>query len=265
MEADPPKLTGKLGPMNPRLEFALDAAYRAGQSTLGLFHSGFSLEIKEDDTPVTNADKGAEAMIRRDIAAKYPGEAILGEEEGASGTGDARWVIDPIDGTKSFVAGVPLYACLLSYEEDGEPTVAACYLPAVDEMYWATKGEGAFVNGRRIHVSDRPSLKGSTLLCGGHKTLIERGRLEGFLSLIPETRVTRTWGDAFGHMLVASGRADAMIDPRVNRWDISSPSLIVKEAGGTWTDFAGTPHLVDEAISSNGKFHSVLTSAFPRR
>lgn len=250
--------------MNPRLAFALEAAYKAGRSTLSLFQNSVEVEIKSDDTPVTAADKKAEGLIRAEIARSYPHDSILGEEEGQSGDSASRWVIDPIDGTKSFVAGVPLYATLLSWEEDGEPEIAICYLPAVDEMYYAERGKGAFMNGRPIHVSKTPSLKGSVLLCGGHKTLIEMNRLEGFLSLVPETRVTRTWGDAYGHMLIASGRADAMIDPRVNRWDISSPSLIVKEAGGTWTDFAGNAPLAGEAISSNGRFHDRLLAAFPQ-
>ena len=244
--------------------FALETALKAGRSTLGYFRNGAEIEIKADNSPVTAADKHAERLIRESVEMSYPHESILGEEEGATGSGTTRWVIDPIDGTKSFVAGVPLYATLLSFEEEGEPTVGVCYLPALDEMYYAQKGQGAFCNGRPIHVSQTPSLSGSTILCGGHKTLIERNRLDGFLKIVPHTRSTRTWGDAYGHTLVASGRADAMIDPRVNRWDISSMSLIVREAGGTWTDFSGNRQLTDEAISSNGLVHQEVLKAFAK-
>ncbi len=248
--------------MDQRLAFALNTAYQAGRSTLAHFNNLESVEIKSDDSPVTIADKQAESLIRAAISKTYPKDSILGEEEGASGSSLTRWVIDPIDGTKSFVAGVPLFATLLSFEIEGVPEIGIAYIPALDEMYYAKRGEGAYCNGRPISVSNASTLKGGTLLCGGHKTLMERGRLEGFLELVPGTRATRTWGDAFGHIMVASGRAEAMIDPRVNRWDISSVSLIVQEAGGTWTTFDGKQDLTDEAISSNGKVHNEVLAAF---
>ncbi len=247
--------------MSPRLEFALDAAFRAGRSTLAHFQTQIEVESKKDNSPVTVADKGAERMIRELIEKKYPGENILGEEEGGEDTPD-RWIIDPIDGTKSFISGVPLYATLLSYERDGEPILGVCYFPALDEMHYAEVGQGAVWNGRPSHVSVRPQVKGALMACGSHVSMTKYGRIKGFSKLSEKTLATRTWGDAYGHMLVASGRVEAMIDPVVNRWDISAVSLIVREAGGKFTDFKGQDALANEAISSNGIVHAEILEAF---
>ena len=248
--------------MNPRLAFALETVFQAGKLTLGYFQTGLEVIVKEDDTPVTIADRNAERLIREAIAKKFPGETILGEEEGATGSGTTRWVIDPIDGTKSFIAGVPLYANLLSYEVEGEPTIGICYLPALDQMVYATKSEGAFCNGRPISVSKNATLEGAKLSCGGHATMVSKGRMPAFLKLAEKALATRTWCDAYGHALVAMGRIDAMVDPSLHRWDISPMALIVKEAGGKSTDFAGTDQISDEAISSNGLLHAQLIHAF---
>ena len=248
--------------MSPRLAFAIDAAYRAGRSTLAHFQTGAAVEIKSDASPVTVADRAAERLIREAIAANYPHEAILGEEEGASGHGDDRWVVDPIDGTKSFVAGVPLYATLLAYEQGGVPTVGVCYFPALDELLYAEKGHGAFLNGRPIRTRITPTETGSILCCGGIANLQARGKLQSLLTLAEKALALRTWCDAYGHALVASGRVDAMIDPVLKRWDIAAVEIIVREAGGKFTDFAGNLNPQTEAISSNGPLHDRLLEAF---
>lgn len=247
--------------MSPRLAFAIDAAVRAGRSTLAHFQAGVPIELKEDASPVTVADRNAERIIRDAIALAYPSDAIFGEEEGGSNAPD-RWVVDPIDGTKSFISGVPLYATLLSYEEAGEPVVAVCYLPALDELLYAEKGSGAFVNGRPARVSTRKEVRGSVLCCGGHRSLINAGRMDGFLNLVPQALATRTWSDAYGHALVATGRVDAMIDPVVAHYDISAMALIIREAGGRFTDFRGNDGLAKEAVSSNGLLHDEVLAAF---
>ncbi len=248
--------------MSPRLEFALRAAVLAGKSTLAHFCADTEVQLKADDTPVTRADREAEALLRKQIASAYPGEAILGEEEGQSGSGDDRWVLDPIDGTKSFVCGVPLYATLVAFERGGEPELGAVYFPALDELIYAEKGSGAFWNGRPCRVKARSEARGAVLCTGSHAGLEKRGRLEGVLSLAREAMATRSWCDAYGHMLVATGRADAMIDPVVSRWDISAPSLVVREAGGKFTDFRGGDVLGDEAISATPGIHPALLEAF---
>lgn len=252
--------------MSPRLRFAIDAAYRAGRATLAHFQTGATFETKSDDSPVTVADREAERLIRENLDKGYPGEPILGEEQGGSSAPD-RWIIDPIDGTKSFVAGVPLFATLLSYEQDGLPIVGVCYFPALDEMLVAERGAGATLNGRPIRVSERSQPKGSILACGGPKSMIGYGRWDGFAKLSERALATRTWSDAYGHALVASGRVDAMFDPVVSRWDLSAVRLIVQEAGGRFTDFQGGDPFQKgdfelEAVSSNGRMHEELLEAF---
>lgn len=253
---------GKLQAMSPRLAYAIQAAHRAGRLTLKYFQTGASVDIKSDDTPVTAADREAELLIRREIELAYPGDTVLGEEQGLSGVSEDRWVIDPIDGTKSFIAGVPLYATLLSYERAGEPEVGVCYFPALDEMLYAEKGGGAFWNGRPCQVSGRETLKGSTIVCGSILRLAQQGRLETLMSLAQTSIALRTWSDAYGHALVATGRADAMVDPVVSRWDISAVALIVREAGGKFTNFAGSEALAEEALSGTPAIHDLFVESF---
>lgn len=251
-----------MGRMSPRLEIAIDLAIKAGRSTLAYYQTGIQLEKKHDLTPVTIADKTAERIIREGLCDHFPGESILGEEEGLTGGGENRWVIDPIDGTKSFVCGVPLYATLLSFEREGVPEVAVCFMPALNDLLYAEKGEGAFWNGRPARVSQTDSLRGAALSCGGHQSMDKFGRMPGFLKAAAEGMVARTWSDAYGHALVATGRIDGMIDPVVNHWDISAMSLIVKEAGGMFTNIDGEDGLHADAISSNGLIHRNLVEAF---
>jgi histidinol phosphatase-like enzyme (inositol monophosphatase family) len=248
--------------MSPRLEFALEIAYRAGRSTLASFNVGTAVEIKSDHSPVTAADRNAEALIRKAITQTYPGEAILGEEEGESGSGIDRWVVDPIDGTKSFICGVPLYGTLISFERDGEPLLGVAYFPALDQMVYAEKGGGAYCNGRKAHVSRRSDVSRSTFCSGGHNTMERCGRLGPFMRIAKDALATRTWGDAYGHALVATGRVEAMVDPLVARWDISAMIVIVEEAGGTLTDFKGGRNPSNQAISSNGHMHPYLLECF---
>lgn len=245
--------------MSPRLEFAIDTAFRAGRSTLALFQGGAEVMFKEDETPVTLADREAERIVRELIAAKYPAESILGEEEGGNLAACDRWVVDPIDGTKSFICGVPLYATLLSYEVDGEPEIGVCYLPALDEMLYAERGKGAFVNGRPAHVSNRKSSVGAVIAVGG--SMIKSANWPRVSGIIEKALATRTWGDAYGHSLVATGRVDAMIDPIVSHWDISAISLIVREAGGRFSDLQGNERLANEGLSTNGFIHDELVTA----
>ena len=242
--------------MSPRLAFAVDAAHKGGRSTLALFQAGAAVSMKADASPVTLADRGAERLIRGLIAESYPGDAILGEEEGGDTGALDRWVIDPIDGTKSFICGVPLYATLLSYEQDGEPVVGVCYIPALDEMLYAEKGQGAFLNGRPVRVSDRETVAGSVISCGG--SMFKPGNAEKMGQLASKTLAIRTWCDAYGYSLVASGRIDAMIDPTISHWDISAVALIVREAGGRFTDFDGNDKLGAQALGSNGRLHDEI-------
>lgn len=250
--------------MSPRLAFALETVYRAGRFTLSYFNSGTNVELKEDQSPVTAADMGAERMIRDAIGREYPRDSILGEEEGLSEGVGGRWVLDPIDGTKSFVCGVPLYSTLLAYEDEEGGALGVCYFPALDEMVYAERGQGAFWNGRACRVSTRNTLKGATLCCGSHKSLAQYGRMDAMLELAGEVQATRTWCDAYGHALVATGRVEAMIDPIIAYWDIAAMAVIVRESGGRFTTLEGDEELGQSAISSNGVLHAQLLEAFRR-
>lgn len=231
------------------------------------FRTGVGVDLKADASPVTVADRDAERMIREMIEKQFPQDEILGEEEGGATDATERWVVDPIDGTKSFVSGVPLYATLVAYEQEGLPIVGACYFPALDEMLYAERGLGCYLNGRPCRVSDRTDLTRSVLSCGGPKSMVKYGRWDGFATLSERALATRTWSDAYGHALVASGRVEAMIDPVVSRWDLSAVRILVEEAGGRFTDFKGGDPFASgndelEAVSSNGVLHGEILRAF---
>jgi myo-inositol-1(or 4)-monophosphatase len=247
--------------MSPRLAFAVEAAYLAGRSTLSHFRTGVSVDLKADSSPVTRADKEAEAILRRLIRDAYPEDGIFGEEEGRSGDQDRRWVIDPIDGTKSFIAGVPTYTTLLSYEVDGEPEIGVIYAPALDEMCCAEAGGGAFWNGRPARASAHAGLAGTIICTGGHTSLVRRGLSDALARIGEDALSVRGWGDAYGHMLVATGRVHAMVDPVVERYDISAPAVVVREAGGVCTTVSGGHELGSDAVSACAGVHASLIEA----
>lgn len=246
--------------MSPRLAFALEAVHAAGVRIMTLYDTESRYEFKLDQSPVTEADLAAERFLREAIEANYPGEAILGEEEGG-GSEAKRWVIDPIDGTKSFVSRVPLFATLLSYEVDGEPELGVCYFPALDEMLYAEKGRGAFFQGRPTRVSSENEWGRGIIACGSMNSLRRRGVLDQVEQLAERVTAVRNWTDAYGHALVATGRVQAMIDPIVSRWDVSALSLIVREAGGRFTDFEGRENPSTEAVASHGPWHDDVLAA----
>lgn len=248
--------------MSPRLRFAIETAIMAGRSTLRHFQVPTQVDIKEDATPVTVADREAERLIRQAIQTEFPEDSILGEEEGESTAGTNRWVVDPIDGTKSFISGVPLYATLIAFEEGGVPTIGVSYFPALNELVYAESGGGCFWNGRPCRVSVKSSLTGAVIASGSTNSMGKRNRSARFQRLEAKVLASRTWGDAYGHSLVATGRVEAMIDPVVSHWDIAAMAVIVREAGGAFTDFQGRHGLSDEAISSNGLVHHELLEAF---
>lgn len=250
--------------MTSRLAFAMQTAYEAGRQTLAHFNTRVAVEYKENDTPVTRADRDAEHLIRLAIAEHYPGEAIFGEEEGGDTTAANRWIIDPIDGTKSFVSGVPLFGTLLSYEQDGIPVVGVAYFAALDEMVAAERGGGAQWNGRPCRVSRKTHLREAVLSSAGHKSMAAYGYADALNRLATKCLATRTWSDAYGHALVATGRVEAMIDPVLEPYDVSAISLIVQEAGGKCTSFLGEAWPRTEALSSNGVLHERLLAEFAR-
>ncbi|HXH61430.1 MAG TPA: inositol monophosphatase family protein [Fimbriimonadaceae bacterium] len=247
--------------MSPRLGFAVETARLAGNLTLAHFRNGVPFERKADESPVTVADREAEAFVRRRIAERYPDDAVLGEEQGGVQRPD-QWVVDPIDGTKSFIAGVPAYAVLISYEQDGEPVLGVCHMPALGETIYAEKGDGCFWQDRPCCVSQKTRIEDSILCTGSLHSMEAAGRLRPMLTVAERALGTRGWGDAYGHALVATGRVEAMVDPIVNRWDISAMAVIVREAGGSFTDFRGREELSNEAVSCAPGVKEELLEAF---
>ncbi len=240
-----------------RWEVALEASWRAGRITLEYYQASPAVQIKDDGSPVTQADLRAEQEIRRLLAQHFPGDAIVGEEgEKDFSPRRGTWYIDPIDGTRSFVCGVPFYGVLLAYEEQGEVLLGVVNFPALNEMIWAVRGEGCYWNGRRAHVSAVSSLPEATLLITDFHQMEVLGYSAPWRKLCAATKLQRTWGDVYGHMLVATGRAEIMIDPRMNVWDCGPLLPILTEAGGRFTDWNGvaTVHGAN-AFSTNGRLH----------
>lgn len=235
------------------LEFAVETAYLAGRLTLGYFQAGTAAEFKSDDTPVTVADKKAEELIRRRIEDRYPEHGIIGEEFGESKAGHSshRWIIDPIDGTKSFMRGVPLYAVLIALEIEGQVEVGVAYFPALNEMVAAATGEGCWFNGRRAQVSGVTQLDRAMVSFTDARGFARHGRKEAWERIQQATYFQTGWGDAYGHCLVATGRVELMLDPIMNIWDCGPFPPILKEAGGYFGDWQGNPTIYgNEAIST---------------
>src|SRR5262245_50266198 len=189
--------------------------------------------------------------MRELIEARYPGHSILGEEEGETRPGAAyRWILDPIDGTKTFVRGVPLYAVLVGLERDGQVVVGAINLPAMGEFLVAARGEGCSWNGRRARVSNVGALSDALLLCTDAGGMARFGRDAAYRRLVAATKMQRTWGDAYGYVLVATGRAEIMLDPQMSVWDCAALLPVLEEAGGSFTDWRGQPTInAGEAIA----------------
>jgi histidinol phosphatase-like enzyme (inositol monophosphatase family) len=220
------------------LAVAQDAAYRAGQRTLAYFKTGVAADRKADNTPVTIADREAERLLRETILSAFPDHAILGEEEGeTTGTAPYRWILDPIDGTKAFVAGVPTYGTLIGVEREGEIVAGVIYLPAQGDMVAAAQGKGCSWNGRPCRVSAVTDLKDATVVCSS--IVRSQQRSGAFARLTEATYLQRTWGDAFGYALVATGRVEVMLDPVLSPWDVGPMPVIMKEAGGRFSSWSG--------------------------
>lgn len=241
------------------LDFALDAAWQAGRITLGYFQTGVGVERKADDSPVTIADKTAEQKLRAMIQQYWPDHGIIGEEFGAeAGKSEYTWTIDPIGGTKSFVQGVPIYANLIALTDGKRPIVGVAHFPALNETVYALQGGGCFWNGRRCHVSTVGKLDDAVLIGSEiHVGKRDAGRQSVWNKLVASTYIQRTWGDAYGYALVATGRAEIMVDPWMSVWDCGPLQVILEEAGGTFTDWKGTPTIYGgDAIATNSALYA---------
>ena len=235
------------------LDFAVETAYLAGRLTLGHFRTGLAAEYKGDDSPVTAADRAAEELMRGRIERRYPQHAIVGEEYGEKQVEGAshRWLIDPIDGTKSFVRGVPLYGVLIGLEVEGTCVAGAAYFPALDEMVFAAAGEGSYWNGRRCRVAATASLDRSVVSFTDAGSFERYGRAEAWRRIAAATYYRVGWSDAYGHALVATGRLELMLDPVMSPWDCGPFPVILREAGGYFGDWSGNETAYgDEGLST---------------
>jgi histidinol phosphatase-like enzyme (inositol monophosphatase family) len=249
----------------PELRHAAEEFARlGGDSTLKFFKKSFQLEFKDDDSPVTNADQNAERLIRDQINKQFPDHGIIGEEFGEENTdSEVVWVLDPIDGTQSFIHGVPFYTTLIGILIDKKPEIGVIYAPALEEMVSAAIGQGCTLNGENTGVRECTDLSKATFLTTEVTTFKQYGFSDPFSELLKKTRLHRTWGDAYGHMMVATGRADIMIDPILNIWDAAALLPIVTEAGGSYTDVHGKPSIeTGNAITTNSSLLPEILSLF---
>lgn len=249
--------------MQAYLQFAEDLARESGAMIMDYFRSGVAVESKADQSPVTIADRNAEALMRTRISKQYPQHRILGEEDGMSGPQDAtfQWVLDPIDGTKSFIHGVPLFGTLIALLEAGEPVLGAIHLPAMGDLLLGARGVPTTLNGAPVQVSQTRELKDATVLYTSASELVRQGYGNLFTLLEKRAKLVRNWGDCFGHYLVATGQADIMFDPIMNLWDIAALKPCVQGAGGRLTDKQGDDSgLGESALSTNGHLHKEFLS-----
>ena len=243
-------------PLRDLLAVAQEAAWVGGRRTLAYFRTGTAAtEWKEDRTPVTAADREAERLIRGVIVRAFPNHTVLGEEDGeTTGSAPVRWIVDPLDGTRTFVHGVPLYGTLVGVEVGGEPVVGVIYLPALDEMIAAARGSGCTWNGRPCRVSAATRLDDALVVVTDERSA--RARSPAWDRLVTRTGMQRTWADCYGYVLVATGRAEIALDPVVDVWDCAALLPIVEEAGGRFTDWAGRRTIHGgEAVATNGALH----------
>ncbi|MEJ5220842.1 MAG: inositol monophosphatase family protein [Tepidiforma sp.] len=238
------------------LAVALRAADIARDVIMPIYAGRFDVERKADRTPVTEADRRAEIAMREFFARETPGFGVLGEEYGETpGDGRHRWVVDPIDGTKSFIHRVPLFGTLVALEQDGEPVLGVIACPAVGETVAAAVGRGARHNGEPCRVSDVDRLDDATLTMTSFARTAAR-RPRGYAALVERCGLARAWGDCYRYLLVPTGRAEIMLDPDMSTWDAAALQPIVREAGGGFSQWDGNPRLGDSAVATNGRLHA---------
>jgi histidinol-phosphatase len=235
------------------------AAAAAGAAALRHWRAGVRVERKADRTPVTVADQEAEAAALAVIEAAYPDHGIVSEESGARRpAAPLRWIVDPLDGTRGFTRGGPFWGPTVALEQDGEIVAGALGLPALGELYWAARGLGCWCNGQPLRVSAVDALEAATLSLGELPFLLQPPHGEGVLQLIGAVESARAHGDLYAATLVLAGRADLWLEAGVRVWDIAPLPVLVAEAGGRFSDFAGQPTVTSgQAVASNGRLHDV--------
>jgi histidinol-phosphatase len=244
------------------LAFAHHLADRAGEMALSYFRHDPQVTWKPDATPVTEADIAVEAMIRQELGARYPGDAIRGEEGGVEGESDRMWIVDPIDGTRNYAAGIQIWANLLALKVEGEYVLGLANAPAIGERYAAIRGMGATWNGEPMHVSPVDRISDGMVVFGDVEAWIGTSQHDRFMGVVAGAQRSRGFGDFWGHMLVARGAAVAMIEPQLSEWDFAPLVVIVEEAGGRVTQIDGSPPAHGASlVTSNGLVHDEVQRA----
>ena len=258
--------------LETRLTFANQIAKAAGRRTLKYFQTNlFDVQKKEDGSPLTIADQDAERYLRNKIQETYPADSIIGEEfESVEGSSPYRWILDPIDGTKSFISGVPLYGTMVAVEKvEAEPTVrksviGSVYFPGLDVGVYAAQGSGAWAfqgdqTPTQARVSQKSRMADSVLTTTSVDSFGVQDAGDLYRELASSVYFCRTWGDVYGYFLVATGRVEVMIDPELNIWDAAAAQPIIEEAGGRFTDWQGNQRIDSgNAVGSNGLIHEAV-------
>jgi histidinol-phosphatase len=245
-----------------RYETAVEVAQWAAKLALSYFDGSFKIEWKSDESPVTVADREAENLLRTSLAQSFPNDGFLGEEYGdVPSSSGFRWIIDPIDGTRSFVRGIPLWATLLGLEYKDEQIAGVAVVPALGHVYRALRGDGAYRNDRPMQVSKVDKLSDAMLFYSSLAWFVKAGLQAEFLDLAVRTQRQRGFGDFYGFVLVAQGSGEVMVDHGVHAWDVAALKPIIEEAGGRFSDWDGTPSIhKPDVIVSNGKLHDQVLS-----
>jgi len=252
---------GQADSLIPLVRIAIEAALAGGREALKRFRDPeLTSKPKADGSPVSEGDHASEAAILRHLQTRRPNDSILSEESGNyEGDSGYKWFVDPVDGTRSFVRGVASWATLLGLVIDGEPAIGAIYAPALDQLAVAWKGGGAWLNGRPIQVSVRDRLEEATISIGSLDQLPKVPWGQRGFELMGRVYACRGFADAIGHIEVARGHIDAMIDPRGKIWDFAPVAILIREAGGRFTSLSGKPGIGEgDALVSNGKLHDKL-------
>jgi histidinol-phosphatase len=256
-------MAGTMLPVNPDLALALELADVADELTMRRYRADdLVVETKPDLTPVTEADRAVEDALRARLARQRAGHAVLGEEFGAEGDGPWRWIIDPIDGTKNYVRGVPVWATLIALQHDGVGVLGVASAPALARRWWAVRGDGAYAGGSRLRVSKVSRVEDAHIAYDSIPDLDSFGVSDRFVALARRCWRTRGFGDFWSHLLVAEGAVDVAVEVGVNLWDMAAVQVIVEEAGGRFTDLAGTARADGgSGVSTNGLLHDEVLAA----
>jgi histidinol-phosphatase len=239
------------------LAAAVDAARAAGEIAMKYYRTGFDVMLKPDCSPVTQADREAEAAIVEILTRATPDYGMLGEELGSRGNQETRWIVDPIDGTRNFIRHIPFWATLIGLEDHGEIVAGVIHVPTSGDLYTARRGAGARLNGEPIGVSKTDAIGEAFFLHAGLNLVREAGWWDGVTRLVDATDRQRGFGDFLGYTFVAEGKAEIYAELDLKPWDLAAPKIVVEEAGGRFTDFAGQPTIyTGSALATNGRLHA---------